>query len=92
MMRQRLALGLLVVLAVSLGACKTRVTNSDMHMGSAVANNAEQMVAKGNLLHEPRGIEGPTAGGIVENYHYNEESDVQEKTREGRGLLKVREN
>ena len=92
MMRQRLALGLLVVLAVSLGACKTRVTDSDMQMGSAVASNAERMVAKGNLLHEPHGIEGPTAMGIVENYHYNEQAQVQETTREGRGLLKIREN
>ncbi len=91
-MRQRLTLSLLVVLAVSLGACKTRVTNSDMQMGLAVANNAERMVAKGNLLNEPRGIEGPTAAGIVENYHHNEGAEVQEQTREGRGLVQVREN
>lgn len=82
---------MLLVLVVWLGACATRKTESDDAFGSSVGNNSELMVAKGNQLAEPRGLEGPTAVGVVENYHYNQGSEVQEQTREGRGLLKYRE-
>ena len=72
-------------------ACETPTSHSAEMWGSAVAKARDQMLTK-RLDQEPMGVEGPTAAGIVKNYHYNQDSENRRETIKDLGLIDLSRN
>jgi len=84
---------LLATAALLLVGCETPMTSSEEHFGESVRSNTEAMLAttrnKDGTPREPHSIDGPTANGISENYHHNEQSDQQRSRIEDSGIVSV---
>lgn len=77
----------------SLVACETPMTSSEKNFGKAARHNTEQMIASGHTAdgtpREPTPLDGPTAAGVAENYHENEQAEAQKTRSKRAGFVRI---
>jgi hypothetical protein len=88
MKRLHYALMTLGVLVMAAG-CETPTSNSQEHAGDATAHNRDLMLGKGAVDVESQAMAGPTADGVIENYHHNQDVTQQTELLKNTGLVKL---
>jgi hypothetical protein len=68
-------------------ACESPPSYMAEKFGDSVADAREQMLAEREPPPGPEGMEGTTASGVVENYHYNQNYENRQQAIKETGLV-----
>lgn len=98
MKRTNLALLVLLASTLSMGCYNGNVVrkgNVELHMGISQREALQRQIADPSAAERNgdrpvKGIDAPTAAGVMDNYHRNEKADVQEKKHRNRTLSNIK--
>lgn len=83
----RMALAALAL--VMAAGCETPTSNSLEHRREATAHNRDLMLGKRDAAAQSQAMQGPTASGVIVNYHENQEVGRQSQVLHNQGLVKL---
>jgi len=82
---------LMTIAALSwLAACHTPLTGVQETFGLAKNHSTEAMLSGHQAETGPQGMPGSTAQGVADNYHYNQDSEVQAELETDYGLVELK--